>query len=685
MRKSLGLHQIELPILDSDREFSLVKQAKNGNIPNITQRSTPSKITLTERLHTYKFKSSQAKLEPTTPEVLGNARDMKWKTGSVVMFGSDYSKASRRNAINRLNVNVLYSAEISEIIRKQPLLPIDPDSIFKRTWETVKLLVLLYQCYYLPASISFLEGADYISLYVIDKLMDIFFLIDICLNFITMVYYKYDLEKKYRNIARLYLQSWLFLDLIAIVPIDEIMRIATTNDKSLISQSVTNSGKLFRLLRLIRLFKFFKFFQTFNVNEASNYLTLFLDRKMRDSLILTLLRNLLMLVTLLHCVSCFWYLLSALMGEDGWIIANGYEQESNVDLYVYSCYFVVQTFSSTGYGDVVSMHNYELAFKMVTIISGALIYGIFTGQIIELRAQSMEQEQLMQLRLQSLEEIRRNVGMSDFAYRMIQEKLHQQKKKFNKKHNLDLLSKEDRAELFYFKFISKFRHLKLFSKLSIHQDFVLKLGLAMKKRIFPKDDIIYYKDQYPSSFFIINKGSVGFALSDITTIPFCKIKNGFFGEFEIIKNTSRKFTAIALEDTELYYLGIEEFKKIMLVKDSELAKDLESYTESRQALFQKWHDTLCTDFKRKAFWRLAIKGCNKAIIIKMLKKMFEGVTRVKIQLMPLQSHLSSSKRLIRKKSFLKKQLITSETLKKQGLRQVAFTESRVYGNLIKSK
>ncbi len=100
-----------------------------------------------------------------------------------------------------------------------------------------------------PFRISFINE-ERLGWIICDLIVDLFFLVDIALNFFSAIYDEDDnllIERK--DIARKYLTSWFGIDLISTIPFSFILLSTTSNSLS----------KFIRLPKLCRLIKLTKF------------------------------------------------------------------------------------------------------------------------------------------------------------------------------------------------------------------------------------------------------------------------------------------------------------------------------------------------------------------------------------------------------------------------------------------
>ena len=161
-----------------------------------------------------------------------------------------------------------FPLDIHSQIRSSHL--IDPSDVWKATWDTSVLILVIVSMLWLPFTFSFNTPFD-TSLNFFEVSVCGIFLIDIGITFHTAVHVAergiYLLN--HRDIALHYLQGYFFVDLISSIPIDIIIGYIVYN----IDLSVL---KLIRLVRFIRLSKIIKVLRKYELNR---YQTAALVRK----------------------------------------------------------------------------------------------------------------------------------------------------------------------------------------------------------------------------------------------------------------------------------------------------------------------------------------------------------------------------------------------------------------------
>ena len=137
--------------------------------------------------------------------------------------------------------------------RKKKWIPIHPDSVPKQIWDGFCMLLLVYCSFSVPYSIAFIDSDSSEGLTPIDisdLAIDLIFMIDISLTFVTQYDNQGVMEKDLSLISRHYFKTWFFPDIAGSFPFDIII--------SACLSSAGNLGgmKLIRMLRLVRAVKF---------------------------------------------------------------------------------------------------------------------------------------------------------------------------------------------------------------------------------------------------------------------------------------------------------------------------------------------------------------------------------------------------------------------------------------------
>ena len=120
-----------------------------------------------------------------------------------------------------------------EYSEEPPRCYIDPEGIFKKIWETFKFVLLIYCFITVPLKFAFAEISDNQKFYLVDKIVDILFFIDMAVSFLTPIYVNHELVYSKKVIAKHYLKSWFATDLLSVIPFEEIMKITQPENENL--------------------------------------------------------------------------------------------------------------------------------------------------------------------------------------------------------------------------------------------------------------------------------------------------------------------------------------------------------------------------------------------------------------------------------------------------------------------
>jgi hypothetical protein len=92
-----------------------------------------------------------------------------------------------------------------------------PDSTFKKYWDLILVLVMIYICTFFPYRICFRNNLDdFFDVYFwFELIIDIIFFLDIFITFITTVDKKGTIIQDRKMLAEMYVKSWLIVDIIS--------------------------------------------------------------------------------------------------------------------------------------------------------------------------------------------------------------------------------------------------------------------------------------------------------------------------------------------------------------------------------------------------------------------------------------------------------------------------------------
>mmetsp|Transcript_60891 Transcript_60891/g.193165 ORF Transcript_60891/g.193165 Transcript_60891/m.193165 type:complete len:359 (-) Transcript_60891:533-1609(-) len=161
---------------------------------------------------------------------------------------------------------------------------LNPHTPFRRRWDIMQMVILFYISIMVPVRVGFSRTAEGPA-YVFEFLIDLYFDVDVVLNFLTGLENDdgallYDLKV----IGKRYLRGWFWVDFLACVPIDLILR--GVNGQIECSFTDTCDGEdssagagAIKLLKLLRLARLMKLLRLMRISRRS-----FISRARRSSL-----------------------------------------------------------------------------------------------------------------------------------------------------------------------------------------------------------------------------------------------------------------------------------------------------------------------------------------------------------------------------------------------------------------
>ena len=144
-----------------------------------------------------------------------------------------------------------------ETRKTAPPLLFHPEATFKKYWDIGSVVLILYSCCSVPYFLAM--GNEPVGLLIIwDRLVDILFITDIFLNFITARFVDSEdgpvLVTGYGGIASLYAQGWFLPDFLSSFPFDLLVSaIYPPEDVNPEAIRMAKLGRILRMLKILRM------------------------------------------------------------------------------------------------------------------------------------------------------------------------------------------------------------------------------------------------------------------------------------------------------------------------------------------------------------------------------------------------------------------------------------------------
>jgi len=124
------------------------------------------------------------------------------------------------------------------------------------------------------------------------------------------------------------------------------------------------------------------------------------------------------IVYFLHVSGCFWYMCTSTKSdaalhnvdldapkEVNWVNSAGIDEDGMLKKYIWSIYWATVTCTTVGYGDITPTNNYELAWVMVIIVGGVMMFSYFLGDLSSAFVELLSESNKFKYQLDSIDQM----------------------------------------------------------------------------------------------------------------------------------------------------------------------------------------------------------------------------------------------------------------------------------------
>lgn len=422
------------------------------------------------------------------------------------------------------------------------LLVMTETNIFRRVWQVVLLLLLIYTGTVFPFKLAFYdfaipeEGPKTPGWDVLHNVNDILFLIDLFLCFfLSFRDYKGKEVCELHRIALRYLRTYFIVNLIACIPPELVGDLykafndtpgeESSNDTDEVHQTlrISRLQRMSRLARLVRLARLTKLFSYLRESQWISWLS-----GLRSTRVFNFMAG---LGWVCHIMSCGWYLCAALEHDwtQTWVFrrfADDPSDEPNFGVsfdplkhWLNAIYWVLTVFTTVGFGDMYAVTNVEIIYAMFTMLVGAVANGIILSEVINViteadqfareisRQKALVQgfSQHVKLRKDCSMELVDWVGNARaFQYSYDREKM---KDMFLGNTLPTTLTAKLPNAIFHGHLVSnRFITCACVNQLHVPSRFVVLVALAVNARIFDAKETVYHAHDHAWNIFLVFNG-----------------------------------------------------------------------------------------------------------------------------------------------------------------------------------
>ena len=381
------------------------------------------------------------------------------------------------------------------------------------------LIVLIYLPYYLSKSLYFCYNIFDVNTFIF-YFIDFNYIIDLIISFYRS-YYDFDeyLIKDNIYICIHYFKTWFILDLICAIPIYTILKSLENKclgeiiyiDKCLNNNGIhshyynSNNNNIHYLLLLVKSIKTMKLFNN-NITIRK------IGHILYGSNFLSDWGNVLLysffLISFLNLGSCLFIFIGR-NSINNWIILNSLETNEFFHIYIGAIYYIIETVTTVGYGDLIGNNFREIGFQIIMLIVGTCIYSWLVSSISNYIQKMNERNTKYGKKLEILEEIKlNNPHLSYKLYDKILRLIHYRKYHEDEtEKNIVLNSLPNSLKnLLIIEMYKKFINDFIFFKGIDNLEFIVQVISKLKPIIGIKGDILIKEGEYIDEIIFIKDG-----------------------------------------------------------------------------------------------------------------------------------------------------------------------------------
>mmetsp|Transcript_17614 Transcript_17614/g.27611 ORF Transcript_17614/g.27611 Transcript_17614/m.27611 type:complete len:612 (-) Transcript_17614:717-2552(-) len=462
---------------------------------------------------------------------------------------------------------------------------------FRLSWDALMAIILSICAFYIPYRVCFFweddDDAEEKSIFIFESTIDLIFLVDIVLNFVT-TYRKQDvLITNPKQIVLHYLRGYFFIDLIATIPFGYIL----TSSSFSVANKLGKLGRLPKLIKFVRAARLLKLLRVYRLHEFIVKLEVEYNIHHGYSRMVKIV-TLILLVT--HMVGCFWFLIGISGGgdsSDSW--NQGWVKRENLDLsprwvqYISAMYWAFSTLTTVGYGDISARTPQEQTFSMVMMLVGVTWYAFIVSSMSTIMSSFDAKNKALREKMLCVNEFIRTtklprelaVQVRGFFEFKAKSKHVYASNNYDVDELLDELGSGLRADILM--------HLErdLIEKIPFLQDkvpqFVADCVSMFSPMVFNEGDFIVKEGTQADEMYFLVKGTAGVFLG--SKLAAVLNEGSYFGEIGCIMGGIRRASVKALTLTELQALSRRNLN-ILLVEYPSVADELKQVARDRASI-----------------------------------------------------------------------------------------------------
>jgi hypothetical protein len=452
-------------------------------------------------------------------------------------------------------------------------------SQFKTAWDILQAIILVFLAVDVPIRVGFSWEATGAA-YVLACLLDVYFWIDIVLNFLfTFERSDETIGTTLKDIRKEYFRTWFLVDFLASLPVDLAEKCISGTFRCSLQGTCTatsNDAGLLRMFKLLRFVKLIKLVRLVRIQRLLNNYEAELFQYMQC---LNIMKLGLVILFLGHLMGCFFFFFSVEewrteterdLIHDGktegvcwsrrdstcmpvWqdtCFPNGLENHSVLDKYIASAYWAFTTITTVGYGDISARTISERAFAIISMVVGGFTFSALVG----LTGSLLQQRDLSKLAAERKMNLVNAFVKDGNLPRELRKRIlnffrRQEVRAYDETALLKELPYEERLDAHMFCSGRALRSMPVFS--DCDEVFFVSLLQLTEPIAVPTGVALLYAGDHHNAMYILKEGAVTVTASasgaQHDTVQVAKLDApSFFGEGEVVGEDSLQLSVIAL-------------------------------------------------------------------------------------------------------------------------------------------